>query len=428
MAADDRTGLTCRVTATNVAGSAVATTAALAITRVAPVAGGPLPDVELVQGAAAGSVAAAAAFTGAGLGYAVTGGGATIGAATGVVSLPTAALVAAATVTVTASNSGGSASVSFRLSVKAPAVIPPAAVGSIADVVLPLDNATTTVSTQAGFSGADLVYSLLAAPAGVTIMAGSGLVRIAATAALAAARITVQARNSAGAATQSFTVTVKAFTTVFDDAARLGDVSFLFEDAAPSWTLKGGALGRLVPAGTGRVHGVWSNAGGDGLYRSVVRWNATSTGTNGSSPFLFGARIARTGANFTGFYVEATRISGTERQLRLLQYTGKGSATTLVTTAASDWVWYTWYRFEMEVAGASVKARLYADDGSAAPAWQLQGTTTVTGAGAFGPAAFPLAGPTLDIKQIEFLPAAGAAVPAAAMAADWDVIQSTEQK
>ena len=75
----------CRVTATNVAGSAVATTAALAVTRVAPVASGTLADVELVQGAAAGSVAAAAAFTGAGLSYAVSGGGATIDAATGVV-------------------------------------------------------------------------------------------------------------------------------------------------------------------------------------------------------------------------------------------------------------------------------------------------------------------------------------------------------
>ena len=117
VAADDRTELTCRVTASNVAGSAVATTTALPVTRVAPVASGTLADVELVQGAATGSVAAAAAFTGAGLSYAVSGGGATIDAATGVVSLPTATLVSAATVTVTASNSGGSAAASFRLSV-----------------------------------------------------------------------------------------------------------------------------------------------------------------------------------------------------------------------------------------------------------------------------------------------------------------------
>ena len=116
VAADDRTALTCRVTASNVAGSAVATTAALSVTRVAPVASGTLADVALIQGAAAGSVAAAAAFTGAGLSYAVSGAGATIDPATGVVRLPTGALVSAM-VTVTASNSGGSAAAGFRLSV-----------------------------------------------------------------------------------------------------------------------------------------------------------------------------------------------------------------------------------------------------------------------------------------------------------------------
>ena len=425
VAADDRTELTCRVTASNVAGSAVATTAALAVTRVAPVASGTLPDVALTQGAAAGSVAAAAAFTGDGLSYAVTGAG-VIDAATGVVSLPTAALVASATVTVTASNSGGSASVSFRLSVVA-AVVPPAAVGSIADVVLRLDDATT-VSTQANFSGTDLVYSLLAAPAGVTIMAGSGLVSIAATTALAAARVTVQARNSAGTATQSFALTVRALASVFDVAARLADVAFVYENSAPSWTLKSG-LARLVPGTTGRLHGDWSLAGGDGLYRCQVRWNATDTNRNGASPFLFGARIARSGSNFTGLYVEASRISNTERQLRLLDYTGAGTATTLRGTVASAWVWYTWYWFEMEVVGASVRARLYADDATEAPAWQLQATTTTAGAGAFGPGAFPLGTPAVDIKRLEFAPVATtAAIPPAALDGDWDLIQSTEQK
>ena len=117
VAADDLTQLTCRVTASNSAGSAVATTAALAVTRVAPVASGTLADVTLAQGAGAGSVAASAAFTGVELSYAVSGGSATIDAATGVVSLPTTALVVAKTVTVTASNSGGAASLGFKFSV-----------------------------------------------------------------------------------------------------------------------------------------------------------------------------------------------------------------------------------------------------------------------------------------------------------------------
>ena len=306
------------------------------------------------------------------------------------------------------------------------AVTPPAAVGGIADLSLPLDNASHSVSTQSGFSGTDLIFSLLAAPAGVTILPGSGLVSIAATAPLTAARITVRASNSAGAATQSFAVTVRALASVFDAAASLEAVSFVYEDAAPSWTLKS-ALGRLVPAATGRVHGRWSLAGGDGLYRCLVRWNATDTGKNGAAPFLFGARIAKAGANFTGCYVDAARISGTEWQLRLLQYTGAGTATTLRGSVVSPWVWFTWYWFEMELAGTAVKARLYAED-ALAPAWQLQATTTHTAAGGFGPGALPLGAPTIDIKRLEFIPAAvAAAVPLAAQDADWELNQITEE-
>ena len=118
VAADDKTALTCRVTASNAVGSAVATTAAVQVSYAAPVANGTLPDLDLVLGAAAGSVAAGAAFTGSALSYAVSGAGATIDASTGAVSVPTGSLLAATTVTVTASNSGGSASVGFKASVK----------------------------------------------------------------------------------------------------------------------------------------------------------------------------------------------------------------------------------------------------------------------------------------------------------------------
>ena len=381
-----------------------------------------------MQGAAAGSVAAAAAFTGAGLVFAVSGGGATIDAATGVVSLPTAALVAAAVVTVTATNSGGAASVSFRLTVRA-LVIAPAAVGSIPDVVLPLDNATSTVSTQAGFTGTDLIYSLLAAPAGVTIMAGSGLVSIAATAALAAARVTVQARNSAGAATQSFAVTVRAVASVFDAAARLDDLAFLYQDAAPSWTQRSRARAAGARRHRAGPRPVEPRRRRRPLPRQV-RWNATDTSKAGASPFLFGARIVKSGTNFTGLYVEAARISGTERQLRLLQYTGAGTATALRGSVVSAWVWFTWYWFEMEVVGTSVKARFYAEDATEVPAWQLVATTTTaaTAAGAFGPGALPLGTPVVDIKRLEFVPAAAAVVPAAAADGDWELTQIPEGK
>ena len=429
VAADDRARLTCRVTATNAAGTAAAETAAREVTRVAPVASGTLADVTLVQGAAAGSVDAAAAFTGAALAYAVAGAGATIDPATGRVGLPTDALVTGAEVTVTARNSGGSATAVFRVTVRAASTLPPpAAVGRIADVVFPLDDAVHSVSTQSAFSGSELVYALETAPAGATIHAGSGLVEFAATAALDAAPVTVRASNAAGAATQSFAVTIGALATVFDAAEKLDELRFIHEGAAPSWTLKGGLQARLEPATTGRVHGDWRFGGGDGLYRALVRWNSTNTGVNGSSPFLFGARIAQSGADFSGLYAEVTKVSGTERQLRLLQYTGAGSATTLLASTSSAWVWYTWYWFEMEVAGASVKARLYAED-AAAPDWQLQATTTHTAAGLFGPSAFPIGGvgPFLDIKQLDYVPGA-VATPSAASDGDWALNQITEQK
>ena len=416
VAADDRTELSCRVTASNVAGSLAATTAALAVTRVAPIVTGTLADLELELDSGPRVVEAAAAFAGAGLGYAVTGAGATIDLATGRVSIPTDVLRAGASVTVTASNSGGSASAGFKVTVKAATgVTPPAAVGRIADASFPLDNATHSVSTQSAFSGSDLVYALETAPAGATIHAGSGLVEFAATAPLSAAPVTVRASNAAGSATQSFTVTIRALATVFDAAAALGDMSFVHEDAAPSWTLRGGAQARLVPAATGRVHGNWSRGGGDGLYRALVRWNSTNTGARDASPFLFGARIARTGADFTGLYVEASRITNTDRQLRLLQYTGAGTATTLLASTASPWVWFTWYWFEMEVGGGSVKARLYAQDVEA-PAWQLKATTTHTAPGFFGPSAFPIGGvgPSLDVRQLEYVPGTVAATPPAA--------------
>ena len=155
VAADDKAALTCRVTATNVAGSQSATTAALPVSYPAPVASGTLPDLDLTLGNA-GSAAAAAAFTGSGLSFAVSGAGATIDAATGAVSIPATAVLAATTVTVTASNSGGSASVSFKVSVRA------------VEVPVPDDPVAALGAPSADFSAvavaAQLVYP---APSGV---------------------------------------------------------------------------------------------------------------------------------------------------------------------------------------------------------------------------------------------------------------------
>ena len=93
-------------------------TAALSITYAPPVAKGGLEEEIFDLGSGVETVAAGADFTGEDLRFAVTGAGATIDAKTGLVSIPTDSAVQA-TVTVTATNSGGSASSSFQVTVEA---------------------------------------------------------------------------------------------------------------------------------------------------------------------------------------------------------------------------------------------------------------------------------------------------------------------
>ena len=118
VAVDDGHALAARVKAANSAGSAETVTAALAVTYSAPVAKGGLFDEVFDLGSGVQTVAAAAAFTGEALRFAVTGAGATVDQGTGVVTIPTDKAVQA-TVTVTATNSGGSASTAFAVTVEA---------------------------------------------------------------------------------------------------------------------------------------------------------------------------------------------------------------------------------------------------------------------------------------------------------------------
>ena len=133
--ADDLTDLSCLVMAASPAGSAVVLAGPIRITHVAPVAAGNLFEEIFDEGSGAQTVAAAGDFTGLGLSFAVTGAGAEIDAATGVVSIPTDIALSGETVTVTAGNSGGSAASSFMVTVEAAeAEVPPAlAVGAARD-------------------------------------------------------------------------------------------------------------------------------------------------------------------------------------------------------------------------------------------------------------------------------------------------------
>jgi hypothetical protein len=114
---DDGRAVACRVTATNPAGIAEATTPAVPVVQAAPTATG-LAGLVRDAGTGPATVEAAAGFAGAGLSYAVSGAGATIDSSSGRVTIATDAVLDAE-VTVTATNSGGSASASFRAIVRA---------------------------------------------------------------------------------------------------------------------------------------------------------------------------------------------------------------------------------------------------------------------------------------------------------------------
>ena len=422
-AEDDATGLSARVTATNAAGSAVAETPRLAIRRAPPAVAGSLADRTLEHGSGPAVVEAAAAFAGEGLGFAVAGAGATVDPRTGRLSLPTGAIRAAETVTVTATNSGGSASVSFRVGVAA-ALPAPVAVGTLPAVVWPLGGGLRTVSAQAGFAGAGLAFALTAAPAGATIDAGTGLVGIPTGAALEAAPVTVRATNASGSATQSFTVTVRRVATAFDAAAALAEMRFVSEGAAPSWSLDAGGFARLVTAAEGATHGLWSRSAGDGRYRALVRWTA---GGGVDRPFCLTARFAAAGGDFSGLRIE-TLLAGGVGSVELRQYTGAGVASNRLASATVAWANDAWTWVEVELDGATVRARLYPEE-AAAPDWQLTATTTHLAAGAAGIGGFGRWGqrPQIDLRRLELLPSAGAA-PASADAGEWTLDQRVEQQ
>lgn len=115
---DDGLGITCRITARNAAGVVTAEPEQIRITRTPPLAIDLIGDVSAFEGAAAVEIDAAAAFSGQGLRFAVTGAGASIDAVTGRLRIPTDSLQDGSLVTVTASNSGGAAEAAFLVSIR----------------------------------------------------------------------------------------------------------------------------------------------------------------------------------------------------------------------------------------------------------------------------------------------------------------------
>lgn len=122
VAGDDQSVITCRVTATDDNGSVSVSTAGVTALYAAPAASGGLSDQTYDQNTGDQTVNAATDFSGASGGsWSVTGAGASIDGS-GVVTIPTSAVLSGAVVTVTYTNSGGFAQSAFQVTVSAPAV------------------------------------------------------------------------------------------------------------------------------------------------------------------------------------------------------------------------------------------------------------------------------------------------------------------
>lgn len=150
-AADDGAMVRRQTTATNTEDSASDVTAAVAVTYAPPVASGSIAAQTFTEGTGPQTVATAGAFTGAvGGAFTVsTVAGVTINSATGVVTVQTDSVLVTTSVTVTYTNSGGSAGVTFGLTVQdaATPATPPAAFAVGQWSVSPGDTqATVTVS------------------------------------------------------------------------------------------------------------------------------------------------------------------------------------------------------------------------------------------------------------------------------------------
>lgn len=398
--------------------------AAFAVTIIAaPLAIAPDPVV-LAQEAGTKTVATQAFFMGSNLVYSLDEApeGVTIDPATGILTIPTDTALDA-TILVRVANAVGAAVQGFAVTV----LETPAAAGSPEPAVLEQGAGARTASAQAFFAGADLVYTLDAAPGGVTINPGSGLVRIS-TASAFSDDIVVRAANPLGAVTQRLPVTVRATATQFDKAARLDELSFLSEAAAPAWSFDPSGFARLA-GGAGRAHGDWAHARGDGRYRTLARWSAGRAAAAAARPFSFTGRLARTRAS--GLCVDAAQ-SQNMRLLELRQYTGGGTVSTLIAAADVAWRWDAWFWIEAEFDGPTVRARLY-PEAATAPDWQIVAPVTYLAPGAFGPGALQGAdsAASLDIRRLEFQSLghfAEASTLAAPQDGDWSLDQIMVQK
>ena len=200
---------TVTVTATNSAGSATQTFDVTVSNPGAPGTRGSLADLELVLGQPPHTVEVERAFTGDYLQFTAV--SSTPGIAsetvTGSVVSVTPESVGTTTVTVTATNSGGTATQMFDVTVSNPDA--PQAVGTLDDLELVLGEPPHPVQVARAFTGQYLEFTAVSSNPGIASVTVSGSVVAVTPAALGMTTVTVTATNSAGQATQTFDVTVR---------------------------------------------------------------------------------------------------------------------------------------------------------------------------------------------------------------------------
>ena len=300
--ADDLASLACRVTASNPAGTASALSTSLIVTHVPPAPTGTLADVSAGQGSGPIVVEAAPAFAGAALSFSVTGAGATINAATGQVRIPTTTLRNAVEVTVTARNSGGTATAAFKATVTTQQVLPVLIATPVLTGAGKIGQAlTVTPGTWSGVPAPTTAIQWLrgdapiAGATGATYTPGPVDDQAAITARVTASNVV----GSATAVAAARTITYVAPTArgllpeeVFDEdsGSQLVEASADFIGDNLSFTVTG--AGATIDAATGRVSIPTANP----LAGTLVTVAATNSGGTASSGFMVTVEAAAPGA------------------------------------------------------------------------------------------------------------------------------------
>ena len=285
---------TVTVTATNSEGSAEQSFD-VAVKDVPPAAAAELPDLTLSVGDDPAAINVAAAFSGTALTFSAASSAedlASVSLADSTLSV-TGLAAGAATVTVTATNSEGSAEQSFDVAVKD---VPPAAAAELPDLTLSVGDDPAAIDVAAAFSGTALTFSAASSAEDLASVSLADSTLSVTALAAGAATVTVTATNSEGSAEQSFVVTVKdvppATTGSLPDVVLITGGDAALVEVAGSFT--GTALVYTI-TNTGDAVGV-SIAGSQVTVAPLVEGEATvtvtATNSEGTASLSFGATVS----------------------------------------------------------------------------------------------------------------------------------------